>query len=359
MRILYLVPDLFGPPGGIARYCRMVCKAVAETDKVSLHVIALNDSASSSSEAAATLPHVAYYPCGRDRLLFVKQALKALVERPNVILVGHVNFSHLGWLLARLAGARYVVFIYGVDVWEPLSALRRWALQKAALLLSISEFTSHQAATANNVAMNKIRLLYNCLDPQVQSPFHPKDEKAHPSLLTVARILKVEVYKGHDLVIRALPKLLKRFPDLVYDVVGDGDGRPALEALAVEQEVAHAVRFHGVLTDEEVTRHYASASLFIMPSRREGFGFVFIEAMAQGTPAIGGNRDATPEVIVDGETGYIIDPTSVDAVVSAVTRLLEDDELRERMGRAAVLHVNQKFGFPNFKQCLSSHLSSL
>ena len=178
-------------------------------------------------------------------------------------------------------------------------------------------------------------------------------------MLTVARMTLAEQYKGHDVVIRAMPALLSRFPQLVYDIVGEGDGRPALEALAAQIGVSHAVRFHGTVSEEELCRLYAEASLYVMPSRGEGFGFAFIEAMSQGTPAIGGNLDAAPEVIVDGETGYVIDPTSVEAVVTAASRLLGDEALRERMGQAARRDVQHRFSFVRFRQNLVSHLSEL
>src|SRR5262249_57554726 len=140
-------------------------------------------------------------------------------------------------------------------------------------------------------------------------------------------------YKGVDYVIRALPLLLGRFPNLVYHVIGDGDDRPRLERLAVEHGVQAAVRFAGILPDADLLRHYAGATIYVMPSRGEGFGFVFLEAMAQGTPAIGGNVDATPEVIVDGVTGYLIDPTSPDAIAAAVARLLDDPPLPPRLAQ--------------------------
>jgi len=123
--------------------------------------------------------------------------------------------------------------------------------------------------------------------------------------------------------------------------------------------VAEVVRFHGTVSETILRKHYAQASLFIMPSRAEGFGFVFLEAMTQGLPAIGGNMDATPEVIVDGETGLLVMPTSVDEIVEAVSRLLRDDELRLRMGEAARRHVARKFSYQGFRRQLFEELSGL
>lgn len=358
MSTLYLVPDLFGPPGGIARYCRMVCRALIASG-ASLTTLALQDQDGAAAEAADVFPTMRYRPCRRRRARFVLEALLALRARPTTILVGHPNFALLGWLLARLSSAQLVVFMYGVEVWAPMTGLRRRALRRADRWIAISRFTARRAAEANHLPLDQIRILHNCLDPHFarrEDHAGGAGAEAGLSILTVARITAAERYKGHSSVIRAMPALLARFPGLVYDVVGDGEDRPTLEALAVQEGVARSVRFHGMLPDDELARRYAEASVFVMPSACEGFGFVFIEAMAQGTPAVGGDVDATPEVIVDGETGILVKPDAVDALVAALSRLLADRDLRERMGRAAARHVHRNFGFADFQRHLGAHL---
>ncbi len=354
--VLYLVPDLFGLPGGIALYCRHVCQALLDAG-IRPNVLALHDRQTAINAPAAALPYTA---CQGSRANFIKRSVMLAVQgRPGLILVGHPHLAPLGWLLARLSGARWIVFMYGVEVWQPLSRIRRWALRRADQLIAISHFTAQRAAKANGVSREKVRILHNCLPPHFEPPAQPKNPNQPPSLLTVARMSLNEDYKGHDYVIRALPVLLERFPDLVYTIVGDGDARPALEALARAENVAQAVRFCGIVSDQELARLYDEASVFVMPSRGEGFGFVFIEAMAHGIPVIGGTLDAAPEVIVDGETGYLVDPTSVNAIIEAVSYLLSDASLRQRIGRAAVCHVAQNFGFEDFQQRLLSYLEEL
>lgn len=360
--LLYLVPDLLAPPGGIARYCRLIAQALLESG-VDLHVVALMDGPAGVAPAAERFPGMAYTPSAGSRPTFARQALcAALRTRPRLIVAGHVNLAPLGWALARLARAPQVTFIYGIDAWTPLSPVRRRSLQRSTRILAISRYTAVQAvqaAQANALDPSRLRVLHNCLDPQFElAPAQPRRNRP-PSLLTVARISMAEQYKGHDVVIRAMPELLRRFPDLRYDIVGDGDARPGLESLAHQTGVANAVRFHGIVSETALKEHYAQASLFIMPSRAEGFGFVFLEAMAHGLPVIGGNMDATPEVIVDGETGLLIDPTSVAAVVAAVSRLLQDDDLRLRMGEAAQRHVASRFSYQRFRRQLIEELAQV
>jgi len=356
--ILYLVPDLLGSPGGIARYCQMVCHAMLNGG-FKLDVVALWDHSEAGAEAAHRFPAMSYQPCAGSRAGFVQKAtLTALRQRPHLIMVGHAHFAPLGWALARLTGARVVTFLYGIEAWEPLSSARRYALQRMDQLVAISQHTARQAVDSNDLPASALRILYNCLDPQFEQPVN-RNLTAPPSLLTVARINQAERYKGHDVVIRALPEILRHFPDLIYDIVGDGAGRPALEQLAQQVGVAPAVRFHGRVSDERLRQFYANASIFIMPSTHEGFGFVFAEAMAYGVPAIGGNVDATPEVIVDGETGYCIDPTSTEEIARTVTRLLSDDMLWQRLGTQAARHVREQFGYARFQQQLHTYLGEV
>jgi phosphatidylinositol alpha-1,6-mannosyltransferase len=357
--ILYLVPDLFGPPGGIARYCRMVCRALQE-DGQHPTVLALRDQGGGCDEKTRSCLGDSYHPCQGSRTSFVRQALRAIIRRrPALILVGHPYFSPLGWALSRLTGTRWASFAYGIEAWKPLPLLRRWTLRQADQIIAISRFTARQAIRANQISPQKVRILHNCLDPQFERLAQFEKTPSDLSMLTVARMSLHEQYKGHDYVIQAMPALLERFPGLTFRIVGDGDDRARLEDLAVREGVARAVRFHGIVSEEDLRRLYAETSLFIMPSRGEGFGFVFLEAMAQGTPAIGGNVDATPEVIADGETGYLVNPTSVEAIVAAAARLLGDEALRRRMGQAAMRRVEQEFSFPQFRQRLASYLLEL
>jgi phosphatidylinositol alpha-1,6-mannosyltransferase len=355
--LLYLVPNLFGPAGGIGRYCRLVCRALLGAG-VPFAVVALSDSQATTPDAAVIPTRGECWPCHGSRGAFVLRALReAAKRRPGVVLVGHPNFAPLGWFVARLTGACMVTFVYGIDAWEPLPPIRRWALQHSSRVIAISRFTARRAQEANKIPGERVRILHNCLDPEFERQPEPSVQACNLSLLTVGRMSRAERYKGHDYVIRAMPFLLHQFPGLIYNVVGDGDGRSELEQLAQQLGVRQDVRFHGFVSESELLRYYAQASVFVMPSRAEGFGFVFLEAMSQGIPVIGGVMDATPEVVADGETGYLVDPTSVTAIESAISRLLCDDRERLLMGQAGRRRALQEFGFPLFQERLLSLLS--
>lgn len=362
--VLYLVPEIAGNPGGIARYCRHICDALIETG-YSLSVIALLDCRTTNREEPADAQH-RFVSCGGSKQRFIQHLLRAIrAKRPDLIIAGHVNLAPAGYLAAQITGAPLVTFIYGIDVFEPLSLLRRFALQHSALVISISRFTAEQAVAMNRVNPNRVRILHNCLDPhfaeaqQTLQQTQATRSQKQCSLLTVARMSRTEQYKGHDYVIRALPHLLKHFPNLVYNIVGGGDGQPVLAQLSKEHQVEQAVCFHGIVSDAELKKHYEQATVFIMPSRREGFGFVFLEAMARGIPVIGGDQDATPEVIIDGKTGYLVNPTSVDEIVTAISNLLTNPHRRGEMGQAGISHVQSKFSYEQFRSTLHAVLDEV
>ncbi|MFP4389697.1 MAG: glycosyltransferase family 4 protein, partial [Desulfococcaceae bacterium] len=168
-----------------------------------------------------------------------------------------------------------------------------------------------------------------------------------PLLLTVGRLQK---RKGHDMVIRALATVRKRFPGVRYLVVGAGDEEEGLRSLALDLGVSDAVVFAGKLPEEDLPSCYAACDLFIMANRTvnqdiEGFGMVFLEANAAGKPVIGGVSGGTQDAIVDGETGFRVDAEGPAAIATAIERLLADPDLRKRMGCAGRRRVEREFGW--------------
>ena len=140
--------------------------------------------------------------------------------------------------------------------------------------------------------------------------------------MTVSRLASSERYKGHDRVIRSLPQVLLHHPEAIYLIVGDGDDRPRLEALASEFAVQDKVRFAGPVAGEELPDYYRLADVLVMPSTGEGFGIVFLEAMACAIDVIGGNKDGSIDPLGDGAVGSAIDPEDSEELVSAISAAL-------------------------------------
>ena len=154
------------------------------------------------------------------------------------------------------------------------------------------------------------------------------------------------------MVIRALPILCGTIPDLSYVIVGDGPFRDQLESLALSLGVRNRVVFLGQVSDEDLPDMYALADVFVMPSREclsendvEGFGMVFLEANACGKPAVGGRSGGIPEALVDGVTGFLVDPHDPKGVAAALIRLLTSKDLAESFGKHGRLRAVQDFSW--------------
>jgi len=176
-----------------------------------------------------------------------------------------------------------------------------------------------------------------------------------------------ERYKGHDVVLRALPSVVAKVPDLTYVVVGDGDDRPPLESLANQLGLADHVVFTGEVSESELAALYQRSEVFVLPARTviddhnpkgEGFGIVFLEAMAFGKPVIGPNYGAPAELIRHGENGLLVDPDDPTSVAEALVRLLTNPKAAHQMGKAGSAWVRGHYSYASFRERLGELLGT-
>jgi glycosyltransferase involved in cell wall biosynthesis len=206
----------------------------------------------------------------------------------------------------------------------------------------------------NQIPTEKTALLPCALDPFWEREFEPPTivPSSKMVLLTVARLAASERYKGIEQVISAVAALRDRFPELEYRIVGDGDYRPHLEDCARQQGVADLVRFLGRVPPDALAQAYRDAALFVMPSQKEGFGIVFLEAALFGVPSVGGNHGGTPEVIASGETGFVVKYGDIAELIARVESLLTDAGRTRAMGQAARARVKHEFTYTSFRASL-------
>jgi glycosyltransferase involved in cell wall biosynthesis len=161
----------------------------------------------------------------------------------------------------------------------------------------------------------------------------------------VSRLSRQDAYKGIDVLIRALALLKGCGHRVVLDVVGDGDDRSRLEGLAASLGLATAVQFHTSVSDSQMYDFYSRCTLFALPSRREGFGIVFLEAMLHGKPCVGGRHGGTPEVIDHDCTGYLVSHGDVAELATRLSDLLEGSHKAGRMGALGLAKVQTVYRF--------------
>lgn len=359
-----LFPEL-SEVGGIqqvSRHSGAVLARIARDRNLPFRLLGLNDLSGPGSFLVGRDEYT-FQGFGRNKAALVSYLLRA-APRIETLFVGHVNLAPLG-LLLRLVRPhiRYWVVAHGVEVWQPLRIHRRLALRWARGVLSVSAYTASQIVKAQNLDPRGVFVLPPALDPNfIVAPCEgnalPLPAGCHV-LLTVGRLVSGEPGKGVDAVIRVLPDVLKDVPNLLYVVIGGGDLKPHLEELAQEGPAHDHVLFIGKLKLEQLRQYYSRSDIYVMPSRQEGFGVVFLEAMALGKPVIAGDCGGAPEIVHDGLTGFLVNPDDPDELAERLIRLLRDEGLRKRMGDAGRQHVEKNHTFPHFQERLTHILDTV
>ncbi|HEX6230711.1 MAG TPA: glycosyltransferase family 4 protein [Actinomycetota bacterium] len=261
----------------------------------------------------------------------------------------------LGPRLARL-GLPYVAIAHGFEYWLSLApgahALMRRATGRASRVAACSGFVARvvRAAVPDRVPVS---VLYPGADVDVFRPGLPFEDlkerhglAGRPLAVCVSRLVP---RKGQDVLIRAMPEVVRRVPDASLLIVGDGPYRGALEAMARDAPPG-SVTFAGEVSQSDLPRYFRAGDVFAMPCRSrlaglevEGWGIVFIEAAACGRPVVVGDSGGARESLVDGETGVLVDGRDVGAVADAVASLLADPARAHAMGAAGRSRVERSF----------------
>lgn len=354
--LLLLVTEVWHSMGGIETHNQLLCRAALHIAEGNVHVISLNDDAADAAHAREL--GLSFDACGRSKTRFIIAMLKRVVfGRYTMAIFAHLNLAPLAHLFRTIRPRmRLIVVAHGVEAWERRSLIHRTALRRADRVVAVSRLTRARLAAANNVPKDHIQVIHNALLPEVVNvALHnvtdiTTDEAKRRLgldeqriLLTVGRLSASEQLKGHDRVIAALPGVVTRFPDVQYVIVGDGDDQPRLSDLAEKLGVSGHVLFVGPVLSSTLPLYYRACDVYVMPSRGEGFGLVFIEAMLYGRPVVASTADAGGEPILSERTGTLVDPLDTDALARALCELLSDGDRRRRFGEAGHQRVLDHF----------------
>jgi glycosyltransferase involved in cell wall biosynthesis len=360
--ILVLQTTTFAVHGGIPAYNRLVCRMLNQLTgplrSCDKRILIGQDRPKDVADEARDLKNVSFEAFSGNRQSLAWRTLGlTLHQQIDLALIGHVNYAPFGLMLKRLQPrARYGVILYGIDAWQRLAPIKRRALQKADFLISISETTKKNAVSTNDLDDTRVYVLPNALGWTANNSVSTPAVNTK-RLLSVCRLEQNEQYKGIDLVLRALPEVVSRIPEVSYVVVGDGSDLARHKKLASDLGVSEHVEFAGNVSEETLRAYYRDSDIFIMPSAAEGFGFVFLEAMYHAKPVVAANSGATPEVVRDGETGLLVDYGNVEQLGQAITSLCLDPELRKRLGAAGQRRLQTQFSFEQFRERFNGIIS--
>ena len=341
-----LCTDAWGGHGGIALYNRDVATALAMRD---------------DCDEVVVVPRVLPFPpdgvpprvrfvqdAAQSTVSYLRALLRLKLTRFDLVICSHINLLPIACLFSR----HPLLFIYGIDAWQPHGRkLTNKLLPRVMPIVSISQITLDRFLSWSRYS-GPTALLPNAI--------HAEDygvRTRRPDLLaryalagrrvimTFGRLVSAERHKGFDEVLDVLPRLP---PDIVYMIAGTGSDRARLERRARELGVSDRVIFTGFVPEEEKADYYNLADLYVMPSRGEGFGYVLLEALACGVPAIGSRADGTREALLDGVLGTLVDPANPAELEAAILTTLERRD--ERRVPAGLEH----FSFERFRQRLSA-----
>jgi phosphatidylinositol alpha-1,6-mannosyltransferase len=359
--LIGLFPELDAPGGvqRVGRHLAAVLSEFASNRGMECRFLTLNDTPELHRMSVGGKEFV-FTGCERGKVRLTATAMRAARRQARLVLVGHPNLAPVAQAMRIVAPRlKTIICTHGIEVWEPLSALRRGALRRANVVLAPSRDTADQVSMQQQVARERIRVLPWALDPQFEAIFIPTAQAALPAnfpsgrvVLTVGRWLANERYKGMDTLITALPRLLTSWPELQLVAVGEGDDRTWLENLVEERGVSRHVHFLSGLNYTELAACYAACEMFALPSRGEGFGLVYLEAMAFGKPVIGGAHGGAPEVIQDGVTGYLVQHGDAVQLATCIETLLSDPANAREMGARGRKRVENNFRFNVFAKSL-------
>ena len=324
MKINFYVTDAYGGFGGIAQFNRNFCEALLNADQnIDIEVMPLHIS-EEFTEPERLKVNKSF--ANKGRISFLSKSLKKNFQKTDITICGHINLLPA----CSLSYSPIVLIIHGVEVWKEQKWWIKKALKKVDLVISVSEYSANLFASINNFDKEKMRILPNAVDlglyedGEVNLPTEISQRiQNKKKLLTVSRLSAAEKYKGHDLVIKTLPKILEKYPDLVYIIAGDGDDQKRLESLVKDLDLIPYVLFTGRVSEEVKVDLYRASNCFVMPGRGEGFGIVYLEAMACGCPVIASKVDGSYEAVLKGKLGEAVDPDDEEAFIEAVFRTLD------------------------------------
>ena len=340
---LFCFLEIFASEGGIQSYVKDIFKAyvsiTARTNSApQAEVLLLRDSEDCNNPYESKDLKFYYLKTenpGLGRLKFATVLLTRLLQkRPQRVFCGHIKLAPLIQVLCQPLGIPYTILTYGKEVWEPLPPKYQTAMRQADSIWTISSYTRDRTCEINQLNPEKFQIVPCTVDENIftNGP-GPQDLLEHYNLvgakilMTVARLRSTDIYKGVDVTIQALPQIAETFPNVKYLVIGRGDDRSRLAKLADDLGVTERVIFAGFVATENLAAHYQLADAYVMPSQ-EGFGIVYLEALACGVPVLAGDADGSADPLQDAKLGWRVPHRDSAAVAVACVEMLRGEDKR-------------------------------
>lgn len=319
-----------------------------------------------------------YLPSGNYRSFDnsrIRLGLKSIsvAKQSDIVILNHINLSLIGIVIKLInPNCRLWLVAHGIEVWRPLTYIKAIFLKRYCdKIICVSNFTKMQMINRHNVDPNKCVVLNNAVDPFIRLPeTFEKPEyllnrygftPANRVVFTLTRLASSEQYKGYEQVIKAVSNLKRGFPDIKYVLSGqyDPNEEKRIRDLINAYKVNGEVILTGFLNENELTDHFLLADLFVLPSKKEGFGIVFVEALACGLPVICGNSDGSTDAIKEGKLGTAINVDELNELQNTIIRYLDMPltlEKRLKLQTECLLNFNEKYYRDSLQKILKNDI---
>ncbi len=298
-----------------------------------------------------------------------KFILKAMQvgRQSNIVILSHINLLLAAWLIKKTnPKVQIILMAHGIEVWSKLSVSKKMMLHCCDKVVSVSHFTKDKIIDLHGLSADKCLVLNNCIDPYLQRPSQKirnenlvKRYNIKPTdivLLTLTRLSFKDRYKGYTYVLDALVEIIKLTPNIKYILAGtyEADEKKNIDEKINLLGLQNNVVITGFLPEEELPLHFSLADIYVMPSIKEGFGIVFVEAMYYGTPVIAADADGSVDALLNGKLGLLIPPENAKEIVIALQKII--DNPKDYLPDNTLLMEN--FGYSKYKKNIEGILAN-
>lgn len=340
-KVLFLASQINGN-GGIPRFNRNLINALQEKENTQLYILSLNDSVVNGNGMGASA----------NRLKFIWCFFKILIfYRPNLVIFGLLNFAPMS-IICTVFRFKVSMIIHGIEAWYSRKKLIPF-FRFVDEFWAVSYYTKQKFSETNKINSEKVVRIFNTIpDYWMNHATEPSDASF---FLSVTRLDENEGYKGIDKTIIGIKNIedLIREKGFRYIIVGSGSDLDRHKELALERKIEDLIEFRSQITDNELMELFKDCSFFILPSSGEGFGIVFLEAMAYSKPCIGASNCGSEDVIENGVTGFLIEP-EIENIQEKIKYFISNEDNRKTMGESGYLKLTNEYTFENFKHRINS-----
>jgi phosphatidylinositol alpha-1,6-mannosyltransferase len=341
--MLLLATQVFKTRGGIQSYMKRLLEII-ERYCAEHGGRAVVSSLTDICDETDKRPELRFLFSGGNKLGYAARCLELCLRDKHFVIVGHISLAPVACALKCLGLITgYIVVLHGIEAWQRLSIFGRQSCRWADGIVSTTAYTARQFQIVNDFVIRNVFII-PLAAPSHTSVIGGGRPSSRPyTISTIGRIDSTERYKGQEELIRASAVLVGMGVDLRLNIIGTGDDLQRLKLCASEYGHASWANFCGLVSDQELDTLLGDSDVFCLPSKKEGFGIVFLEAMRFSLPCIGGNHGGTPEVIEDGQQGFLVEYGDVQTLVLRLLDLYRSPELAREMGVKARLRFDERY----------------